>query len=158
MKIIAEWKFWAICGFISLICYYPLDLSWSFSFGAALCITLLIHYINERSVNKSHEALIDDNYLVAREHAYKVVSIGRDLGIRSYQLEKEILADAEDTVSISMYIKRASLSVHYAPVTSSNMMKDVVHLTSSENYALNAFDIKAIEEHAVGARSSPPSL
>tara|TARA_B100001093_G_C26425635_1_gene841771 strand:+ start:190 stop:672 length:483 start_codon:yes stop_codon:yes gene_type:complete len=158
MKIIAQWKLWAIWGFCSLICYYSLDLGWTFSFGIGLGIALLTQFINERSVNKSYEALIEDNYLVAKEHGYKVVSIGRDLGVRTYQLEKELALDAEDTVSISMYIKRAIISVHYTPVSTSDMTKDTVHLSSSENYALDANDITAVEEHAVGDRVAKPSL
>ena len=63
MKIIAQWKLWAIWGFCSLICYYSLDLGWTFSFGIGLGIALLTQFINERSVNKSYEALIEDNYL-----------------------------------------------------------------------------------------------
>lgn len=158
MKIIAQWKLWAICIFITLICYYLVNLGWTFSLGIGLFIALLTQFINGRSVNKSYRALIEDNYLVAKEHGYKIVSIGRDLGIRTYQLEKEIEVDTEDILSIKMYIKRAIVSVHYVPVTAENIMKDAVYIISSENYALDTNDIKAIEEHADGTRISIPSL
>ena len=153
MREIAQWKLWGLWGLVTLICFTSFGISWGYACALGLLTALLFQFIQNRSVSKYYEALIEDNYTLAKQYDYKVTEIYRDIGFKAYRLEKTFVI-SQSEIKVTMYIKRSGVSFHYTPID----MIDMVHLNSDADFSLNLHTINAVESHASGDRELRPQL
>jgi hypothetical protein len=157
-------KIYVYFAFILVAFKYGLSIDWNIAAVLAVGATLIIQWLQNRSVRNYINNTIDDNYTIAKEYGYKTEHIVTDksTGIKNIHLEKRIEITNEDaqkeTVTINLYISSGRVRFTFYPLEANILTDEMVSISGFDGANLNGSALEAIEKNALGLSSYIPEL